>query len=264
MPIPVHSIQPGIRVMTSALISPARLYRLGGNQGSPVLLIHGFGSDRFSWAATALRLVGRHRVWAVELPGHGDAENNVGEGTPQALAGAVAAAVAELPRPFSVVGHSLGGTTALHLKQLLGDDLSHLAVIAPGGWGTVIDHSFVLALPELQTPEEAEKLLHRLVKRERLIKLQMVKHVLEMLERPGRRDALRAIARGILSVPPPPEPIATEMLVIWGAQDGINTPDHMRLQALGDRALVLNDVGHMPHVEAQSAVNNALIAFLPR
>lgn len=249
--------------MTSSPISPAKLFHLGGNQGSPVLLIHGFGSDRFSWVATALKLFGRHQVWAVELPGHGEAGNHVGAGTPQALAGAVAAVVADLPRPFSVIGHSLGGTTALHLTKLLGDDISHVALIAPGGWGTKIDHSFVQALPELQAPEEAERLLHRLVKRERLIKPQMVRHVMDMLEQPGRRAALRNIARAVLSAPPPPVPTVAEMLVIWGAEDGINAPDLARLQMLGSRALVLDDVGHMPHVEAQSAVNSALDAFLP-
>jgi len=249
--------------MTSPAISPAKLFHLGGNQGSPVLLIHGFGSDRHSWVATALKLFSRHRVWAVVLPGHGEAENDVGEISPEILARAVAEAIAELPRPFSVIGHSLGATTTLHLAKLLPDDISHVAVIAPGGWGTSIDHSFVEALPELRTPEEAERLLHRLVKRERLIKPQMVAHVLNMLERPGRREALRNIARGILAAPPPPMPSTDQLLVVWGAEDGINAPDPVRLQALGSKALLLDDVGHMPHVEAQSAVNSALNAFLP-
>jgi len=249
--------------MISNAISPAKLFHLGGNQGSVVLLVHGFGSDRHSWVATALKLFRRYRVWAVELPGHGEAGCDVGEVTPEILASAVAKAVAELPRPFSVIGHSLGATTSLHLAKLLPDDISHVAVIAPGGWGTSIDHSFVEALPELQTAEEAERLLHRLVKRERLIKPQMVAHVLNMLERPGRRQALRNIARGILTAPPPPMPSTEQLLVIWGAEDSINAPDHLRLRALGKKALLLDDVGHMPHVEAQTAVNTAFNAFLP-
>ena len=250
--------------MTSGQNPAARLFHLGGKEGSDVLLIHGFGSDRFSWVATALGLFSKHRVWAVEMPGHGEAANDVGEGTPQALAAAVAASITELPRPFAVVGHSLGGTVSLHLAQLLGDEISHLTVMAPGGWGSVIDHSFVGTFPDLRTAEETEALLHRLVSRKRLIRPQMVTHVLEMLERPGRRDALKKLAQGILAAPPPPMPDTDKLCVIWGAEDRINTPDYQRLETLHERASVLTGIGHMPHVEAQSVVNGLIKSLLAR
>lgn len=248
--------------MTLDQISSARLFHLGGSSGAPVLLIHGFGSSRLSWVGTALGLAG-YRVYAVDLPAHGDAGNDVGEGTHEAMACAVIAAIRELPRPFAVVGHSLGATVSLHLAEMLPQDISHVAVIAPGGWGRLIDHSFLKAFPELRQPEEAESLLHRLVSRKSLIRPQMVSHVLHMLEQPGRRDALRRLAAGILASPPPPLPKVENLCVIWGAEDRISPPDLGRLAAFGDQAAVLEGVGHLPHVEAQTAVNRLLKGFLP-
>ena len=47
----------------------ARLSLVGG-EGPDLLLIHGFASDRLSWAATAHAFLATRRVWAVDLPGH--------------------------------------------------------------------------------------------------------------------------------------------------------------------------------------------------
>ena len=88
-------------------VSPAVLHRLGGD-GPPVLLVHGFGADRFGWGANVQALVGTHTIWGVDLPGHGGAGNDVGDGSPASLARGLAGAIADLPRPLPVLAHSLG------------------------------------------------------------------------------------------------------------------------------------------------------------
>ena len=42
--------------------------------GSPLLLVHGFGTDAFIWVPIVPDLARNHRVLAVDLPGHGLAD----------------------------------------------------------------------------------------------------------------------------------------------------------------------------------------------
>ena len=110
----------------------ARLHRLGGS-GPDLLFVHGFGADRLSWAANAPQLTDAATVWTVDLPGHGSAPDAVGDGSAQALADAVARALPDLSGPALIVGHSLGGTVALHLAAAVPQVVRHLVLIAPAG-----------------------------------------------------------------------------------------------------------------------------------
>ena len=95
-------------------MSDVALHRLGG-EGPDILLIHGFGADRLGWLAVTPHLFGEASVWAVEYAGHGTAGNDAGDGALATIAAAIADEIGDrLTRPL-VVGHSLGGTLALHL-----------------------------------------------------------------------------------------------------------------------------------------------------
>ena len=87
--------------------------------GPDVILIPGFGSSREVWRAEAMRLAPTHRVHLVQLAGfagepwtHGDSP------FVQPAVAALSAYIdaARLERP-AVIGHSMGGLTALMLAQ---------------------------------------------------------------------------------------------------------------------------------------------------
>jgi len=120
-------------------------------RGEPaVVLIHAIGTDRSEWNAVSARLSERHRVLAVDLPGHGLS-------TPDdtVLVDAVAARVdrtleAHGIRQAILVGHSYGGLVALaeaakHPKRALG-----VAVVDIGAWNPV-DSSRVAELDDFLT-----------------------------------------------------------------------------------------------------------------
>ena len=229
------------------------LHRLGG-EGPDILFIHGFGADRLGWLAVAPQLFDEASVWAVEYAGHGTAGNDAGDGAPATIAAAIADEIGDrLTRPL-VVGHSLGGTLALHLAAAMPEGLAGLVLLAPAALAASIDDSFIAAIPELDDPDEALDVLRRLVCRKILITPRMAGAVVAGLSPPGRRAALRQIAGALETSAPPPFPPLVPFEVIWGSEDEIlELPD----LALPDMQLV-DGVGHMPHIEAAGDVIAAI------
>lgn len=247
------------------------VFKTLGGEGDDLVLIHGFGSDRLSWAGTSPALMAVARVHALDLPGHGDSLAVAsGDGSPHALAHVVAEALDKqgIARAH-LVGHSLGGSIAMLMALDRPQHVRSLALIAPAGLGHAIDHDFLQRYPGLATKEEAEALLQTLVSKPLLINRFTIARVLEQLARPGAREALRAIARGVAAHEEQLDAAATRIaatntprLVIFGGADAINPPDAAALAAFGGQQLLIPEAGHLPHVEAARQVNAALVEFI--
>ncbi|WP_127145588.1 alpha/beta fold hydrolase [Pelagibacterium montanilacus] len=239
----------------------ALLHRLGGDLSArPVLFIHGFGADRFGWAANAPALFETANVFALDLPGHGAAPSEVGTG---AIADLVEAAYEALDPAIEgswlLVGHSLGGAVTLGLAARVPDRVGSVVAIAPAGYGTGIDEKFVDCLPRLESEDETEALLQTLVSRPRLINRQMAAHVLNGLETPGRREALSRIGDQLKTLRAPALPDCP-VLWIWGTDDSINPPSSDFAARSGDSYELIEGARHMPHVEYASKVNRLLVS----
>ncbi|CAG0965239.1 pimeloyl-[acyl-carrier protein] methyl ester esterase [Burkholderiales bacterium] len=80
--------------------------------GPPLVLLHGWGMHSGLFAPLLPALARRFRVHAVDLPGHGHSAT-VAPYTLDALADAVARALAAEPGPLAVLGWSFGGQVAM-------------------------------------------------------------------------------------------------------------------------------------------------------
>jgi non-heme chloroperoxidase len=87
----------------------------GDGRGDPVLLLHGGGQTRHSWARTAERLsAGGRTAISLDARGHGDSEWHPAQDYAlDGFVGDLLAFVAGLERPPVLVGASLGGATSL-------------------------------------------------------------------------------------------------------------------------------------------------------
>ena len=253
-----------------------------GGRGEDVVLIHGFGSDRLSWAGNATPLMDVARVHSLDLPGHGDSvAADSGNGSPDALAAAVGEALdANGLDRVHLLGHSLGGSIAMLMALAMPGRVRSLTLLAPAGLGHGIDHDFLLSYPELATAEQAQALLQRLVTKPQLINRFTVARVLEQLERDGARDALRRIAMGVIiqeqalgeagqmrpvQIGEAASQIAATgipRLVIFGGADAINPPDPMSLVGFAGRTVLIPEAGHLPHIEAARQANAEITQFL--
>jgi pimeloyl-ACP methyl ester carboxylesterase len=146
---------PALAVVAAALLgaapSPRPLAASDTGRGEPcIVLVHGIGVDRSAWDAVTKQLAARHRVLAVDLPGHGLSEA-VDSVRVDRIADALDATLEKHKIQRAIlVGHSYGGLVALaeaaaHPKRACG-----VAVIDIGAYLRV-DPERVADLDRLMT-----------------------------------------------------------------------------------------------------------------
>jgi pimeloyl-[acyl-carrier protein] methyl ester esterase len=99
-----------------------------GHQGSPIVLIHGWGMGGNVWESIAEKLSGRYRVTILDLPGYGRSAHYVlPEYTLSHLAGEL---VSLVPPGATVLGWSLGGMIAMQMALGYPNVLERLILVA--------------------------------------------------------------------------------------------------------------------------------------
>jgi len=95
--------------------APPRVTEFG--TGPTIVLVHGLGGSALQWMPTARKLLARHHVVMVDLPGHGDSPmldpfsiDEVAESLDAVLA-------KQTPPGGIVVGHGVGGLVGMTLLQ---------------------------------------------------------------------------------------------------------------------------------------------------
>ncbi|MEX2969070.1 alpha/beta fold hydrolase [Streptomyces sp. C184] len=107
-----------------------------GGDGPPLLLLHGAGRTLLDWERVAPLLAVRHRVWAMDLRGHGRSGDGAAPWSCEVAVEDVRAVLAACGAPEAVVvGHSLGGMVAARcLERDERDGGAPAAVNLDGHW----------------------------------------------------------------------------------------------------------------------------------
>ena len=238
------------------------------NDATPVVLIHGFGGDSDNWLFNIDELAKTRPVYAIDLPGHGKSAKTLAAGDLAELARGVADLIDDIgAEKVHLVGHSLGGAVAF---QILSDSparVASVAGIAPVGLGEKVNGAFTEGLIAAQKRKDVKAALELLLADPGLVSSQMIEGVLRFKRIEGAREALRAVADKTLPggrqgasfrdlVAKSPVPI----LIIWGGKDAILDPKGADGLPASVEVVRLGEAGHMPHLEAASAVNGKLAA----
>jgi len=243
--------------------------------GTPVLILHGlFGSKR-NWGAIAKQLSAHHRVLSLDLRNHGDSPWVDGMDY-RDLAGDVAHFIETHGLgPATVIGHSMGGKTAMMLALTRPELVKRLVVvdIAPvereTGFGAYINAMSEVPLPACESRADVEEHLEDVV-RTKMVRTFLVQNLMRDDAGFRWRINLSALADGMDQIADFPEPdhhqsYRGQTLFVAGAQS-----DYIQSHHMGDIARLFpkSHVAHIPgaghwlHAEAPEVFLKELNAFL--
>jgi pyruvate dehydrogenase E2 component (dihydrolipoamide acetyltransferase) len=250
-------------------------YAGAGQDGEVVLLVHGYGGDRNSWLFLQEPLAARHRVYALDLPGHGTSAKDVGDGSVGVLADAVLGVLDSIGAERAhLVGHSLGGAVTVAAAARDPRRIGSLTLIAPSGFGPEINAGYLRGFADAQTRRELKPVVGQLFADESLVTRQVVDDLLAYKRLDGVDEALHTLLGALLL--PDGDAQRTDaatavaalggtvpVTVVWGRDDRVIPAAQAEAVAGAVRVLV-DGAGHMPHMERPAAVQAAIEAAIAR
>ena len=261
-----------------------------GKVGTPVVLVHGFGSSTYSWNANMEALSRSHRVYALDIKGFGltakprDGQYNLAEYTRHLLA---FLDVMKLEKPV-LVGHSMGGAVVTRLALLHPERVRALVLVdpAPVAFGRE-EAEKAEKKPEAGPPRNnlgsrmLSAVLRTVITRERVeaglksayhdpskVTQAMVEHTYRPFTIEGAPEALAAMTASMNRDEPklpPLKTLAMPVLLVWGRHDRVVPTALFDLYVKtipNVQTAMFENSAHLPHEEEPDAFNARLLAFL--
>lgn len=232
----------------------------------PLVLLHGFGADRNSFAALRGALPPEIAVIALDLLGHGR-EGARRAPTLEELAEDIADRL--LAQGYEVVhlaGHSLGGAVALALLAGARIVVRSLTLFAPGGLGLEVNAAFIDGMTRATTPEALDPLLRLMVADAAVLPPGLARVMLRQIERETLREVQQTMAAhlfpGGMQAFDLRDALARAtcpVRVIWGREDRVIPAAHAAALP-GHVALhLLPGIGHVPQMESPGLAARLLV-----
>jgi pimeloyl-ACP methyl ester carboxylesterase len=248
----------------------------GEGPGTPVLLVHGFASNRETWSTVEPALRPTRRTIAVDLPGFGYSDRTAGDYSPDALAEDLASLLDRLGvGPVDVVAHSWGCSVSLAFAGRHPARVRRMVLLGAWAFEEQIPPFFRWA-----REGGVGEALFELFYRERLedraplgfaegtsVPQETVDAIERSLTRPGTLRAALAAVRGqyFLQLEQRYPRVAAPTLVVYGDEDRVALPRYgARLaNTLPDARLVtIPRAGHFPMFESAGTVRGLVRSFL--
>lgn len=243
----------------------------GAAASSPVVILHGLLGSSSNWRSIARRLAEHHRVFVVDLPNHGESPHVEHMNYP-AMADDVRAFLDEHGiDSATLIGHSMGGKTAMRLALDDPDRVERLVVvdIAP----TLSHHDPLpwlramagLDLARVTRRADADSMLETSVP-DAAMRRFLLQNLISTAAGFTWRINLRAIEHSLpalLDFPldPPVRPFAGSTLFLRGAQsDYVQAKDEAAIRALFAHVeiVTIEGAGHWVHAEQPDRFLEAL------
>lgn len=246
--------------------------KLGNAEGTPIIMVHGFGADLNSWMFNQPQLAESHTTYAVDLPGHGESDKKVGDGSVKEMADVVAGFMDALAIARAhLVGQSLGGAVVLKLALDHPEKAASLTLISSAGLGEDINAAYIEGFIRATGRKDLKPELERLFADPNLVSRDMINGVLKYKRMDGVEQVLKTIAgsafaggKQSLILKEKLGTIKVPVQVIFGAKDQIIPARHAEGLSGNVKVKVVPEASHMSHMEAASEVNRLILDMVQK
>ena len=244
-------------------------YRVFGN-GYPVVFLHGFLESTTMWNYLDLEKAPFQSI-LIDLPGHGNSGLNDSNESPSIryMALEVAKLLKELNfEEYHIVGHSMGGYVALELKEL-DPKCRKVVLLNSNFWEDPFEKKkdrvriadIVLKAKDLFINEAIPGLFYRHNRKDSAVielineakKMEAVSIAYASLAMRNRKDKSTLVKEK-----------ATDFLILHGKHDPIISTEKWQseLKEIPVSFEIVEDAGHMSHIENPTKILNSIIDFL--
>jgi non-heme chloroperoxidase len=266
VPAPASPRFADVRLSTGVRL---RYLEQGDPAGQPVILIHGITDSWFSFSRVLPGISKAHRVYALDLRGHGDSDRPASGYSPRDVAADVIAFMDALTiRRATLVGHSMGSFVAQQAALAAPERITRLVLI---GSATTVRNEVTLELQQAMAslpdtvPANFAKGFQSSTVHQRVPEEFLDQVVAESRKVPAR--VWRAALAGLLETEPFTGLGGSRIpaLLIWGDRDGMfsRAEQDALVTSLPIASLkVYRETGHAPHWERPEEVVRDLERFL--
>ena len=253
-------------------------------EGPPLLLLHGLGASVVTWRDNIGPLSERHRVYAVDLPGHGDSDKPDIDYKIDTMIRFVADLAESLDiQRAGLIGNSVGGALGLMVALRYPDLVSSLVLVDSGSLGKEVSlYIRLVSLPVLGDFLESSSvggtqfMLQNVFHDRRFVTQELLDELYRSRQMRGAKEAVVRVIRNtvnLMGVRPKHvlvdelAALKSPLMIVWGAQDRIFpvSQAYRASEAAPDAELqVFDQCGHWPHMERAPAFNSLVNDFLSR
>ncbi|MGD1953782.1 MAG: acetoin dehydrogenase dihydrolipoyllysine-residue acetyltransferase subunit [Sphingomonadales bacterium] len=236
--------------------------RVDGGDGTPVIMVHGYGGDRDNWLFNQDALAADRDVIALDLPGHGGSTKDIKDPSLKGLAKLVNDFAGALGlETYHLMGHSMGGAVALEAASQAGGAVVSVVTVCPAGLSAKVNSDFIDTFLAAERRKGMKQAALMLFADKDLVTRDLVNNLLQFKRIDGVNEALVALRDGAIAdantAPIDVSAIAAPVCIIIGEEDEVIPPSG---DAPSGAQVVKLPVGHMAHMEDAAAVNKAAVA----
>ena len=252
-----------------ASVYGAKVHYVDAGTGSPVILLHGLADDIGVWESVIPALAAKHRVIALDQIGFGRSDKLLLSYRVTTFVDFLDGFLNELKIDrASVVGNSLGGWVAADFALAHPDRVDRLVLCDAAGYAAVVKNMNPRALSALRLASRDDiRYLGPLTFHDKRF-YEDVDLAFKQRVTAGDsytvKQVLESMVRGEDVLDGRVGAIHRPTLILWGRDDKIiplNFAERLHKEIAGSRLEVIDNCGHMPHVECPDNFNHALLKF---
>ena len=273
------SLLPNLRAQNSSEPTPsqgqfanvfgAKIYYVDVGSGPPVVLLHGLADDTGVWEQIIPALAKTHRVIALDQVGFGRSEKPLLNYRVATFVDFLDGFLRELKVDrVSLIGNSLGGWVAADFVLTHPERVDRLVLSDAAGYTEIIKKMNQRTLSALHFASKDDiRELGPLTFRD--------KHYYEDIDAAFKQrvsagdsytvnQILGSMVRGEDALDGRLSAIRKPTLIVWGREDKLvplNFAERFHREIVGSQLMVIDNCGHMPHVECPDNFNDGLLRF---